>query len=691
MTLVAGRVGATAMGGIRGAAALSAQDVLRAARVEPGTGLSGPEVTRRQEEFGANAVAVHRARPWQVLGHQLRSPLLGLLFAAALVSAFVGERGGALTIAVILGVSVGLGFANEYRAERAAVALHSRIRHLSIVVREGQPSEVDVTALVPGDLVELRLGAMVPADLRLFEVTGLECDESVLTGESLPVTKDTSSVPAGTALADLTGCALTGTVVHAGSARGVVVSTGASTEFGRIATGLSTHHLDTQFQLGLRRFSLLLVYVAGALTTSIFVINVALHRPVIDALLFSLAIAVGITPQLLPAVVSTSLAAGSRRMSHRQVLVKRLVCIEDLGDVEVLFTDKTGTLTQGRIGVDIEHGNGLPWLAGGVVGILVLVAGVVLAVSGKYPEPIYDAVVGMDRWAVRVVAYAGLMTDVYPPFRLDTGGSEPSDKGVPGGGPVPGAPDELPTPAGARTSPAWTSGRIASVVVGAVLTVGALGLLTGGTALLWADRTQRDDAGFISTGAQSYRSSGYAVTGDRLDLHGAGPGWADLSTLVGDVRVRVTAAAADRDIFVGVARSADVEQYLAGVAYASVVDLAGGNSATTENLGGLAPPVPDAVDIWDARAIGTGAADLLWEPKDGRWTFVAMNADGSADVEVTVRAAATLPALPGLAGGALGLGLLALVGGVLCTVVPVARASRTTRDASPRELELLAR
>lgn len=171
----------------------------------------------------------------------------------------------------------------------------------------------------------------------------------MLTGESLPVDKDTGPVAERTALAELSGCALMGTVVNAGSGLGIVVATGARTEFGSIAAGLSTHQLDTEFQIGLRRFSMLLVYVAGALTTSIFVINVALHRPIIEALLFSLAIAVGITPQLLPAVVSSSLAAGSRRMSRRKVLVKRLVCIEDLGDVDVLFTDKTGTLTRGRI------------------------------------------------------------------------------------------------------------------------------------------------------------------------------------------------------------------------------------------------------------------------------------------------------------------------------------------------------
>jgi Mg2+-importing ATPase len=323
--------------------------MLRELGVTAGEGLSSGEVARRQARYGPNAVSSHRARLLPVLWHQLRSPLLGLLLTAAIASYLVGERSGAVIIGVIVGLSVGLGFVNEYRAEKAAEALHSQIHHQTVVIRGGRPATVDVTTLVPGDLVELRLGDIVPADIRLLEVTGLECDESVLTGESLPVDKNTTPVPRGTPLAELSGCALMGTVVHAGSASGIVVATAARTEFGKIAAGLSTHQLDTEFQVGLRRFSMLLVYVAGALTTSIFVTNVALHKPIIDALLFSLAIAVGITPQLLPAVVSTSLAAGSRRMSRRKVLVKRLVCIEDLGDVDVLFTDKTGTLTQGRI------------------------------------------------------------------------------------------------------------------------------------------------------------------------------------------------------------------------------------------------------------------------------------------------------------------------------------------------------
>ncbi|HET6877489.1 MAG TPA: HAD-IC family P-type ATPase [Jatrophihabitans sp.] len=313
------------------------------------SGLSEAEAARRRDRFGPNAVASHRARLLAVLWHQMRSPLLGLLVAAAIASAFVGEHTNAIIIVVIVGLSVGLGFANEYRAEKAAEALHSQMRQRAVVVRDARQAELDVTDLVPGDVLQLKLGDIVPADVRLLDVAALQCDESVLTGESLPVDKQTAPVPAGTVLAELSSCALMGTVVHAGSGRALVISTGARTEFGAIAAGLATRQLDTEFQIGLRQFSMLLVYVAGALTTAIFAINVALHKPVLDALLFSLAIAVGITPQLLPAVVSTSLAAGSRQLSRRKVLVKRLVCIEDLGDVDTLLTDKTGTLTQGRI------------------------------------------------------------------------------------------------------------------------------------------------------------------------------------------------------------------------------------------------------------------------------------------------------------------------------------------------------
>jgi Mg2+-importing ATPase len=349
MTEVARLELASTPDGIVAAAAKPAAALLDELGVRAESGLTTAEVQERQLRWGPNAVSSHRARLLPVLWHQLRSPLLALLFSAAIASYFVGERSDALIIGVILALSVGLGFVNEYRAEKAAEALHSQIHHQTVVVRDGERIAVDVTSLVPGDVIALMLGDIVPADTRLLEVSGLECDESVLTGESLPVSKSTEPAPPNKPLAELSCCALMGTVVSAGSGLGVVVSTGLRTEFGAIAAGLSTRQLDTEFQVGLRKFSMLLVYVAGALTTSIFMINVALHKPIMDALLFSLAIAVGITPQLLPAVVSSSLAAGSGRMSRRKVLVKRLVCIEDLGNVDVLFTDKTGTLTEGRI------------------------------------------------------------------------------------------------------------------------------------------------------------------------------------------------------------------------------------------------------------------------------------------------------------------------------------------------------
>jgi Mg2+-importing ATPase len=204
-------------------------------------------------------------------------------------------------------------------------------------------------------VVRLFVGAIVPADLRLLSATGLRCDESMLTGESAAVTKDPDPLPGPAPVTDLTCCALMGTVVTAGTATGIVVATGGAAEFGRIALGLGTGAPETDFQIGLRKFSLLLMQVAAVLCTLILITNVALHRRLIDAVLFALAIAVGITPQLLPAVVSTSLAAGSRRLAAVKVLVKRLVCIEDLGDLDFLVTDKIGTLTNGHITFAAAH------------------------------------------------------------------------------------------------------------------------------------------------------------------------------------------------------------------------------------------------------------------------------------------------------------------------------------------------
>ena len=204
-----------------------------------------------------------------------------------------------------------------------------------------------VTDLVPGDLVALRIGELVPADLRLLQVDELECDEGVLTGESLPVAKAVAPV------ADRRGAGPAGLRASwarsstRGRRRAVVVPTGTRTAFGAIAAGLSESQGQTAFQVGLSRFSRFLFGVAAVLTVAIFAVNVALSRPLIEALLFSLAIAVGIAPEMMPAIVTVSLSAGSRALAAKKVLVKRLVAIEDLGNIEILFTDKTGTLTDG--------------------------------------------------------------------------------------------------------------------------------------------------------------------------------------------------------------------------------------------------------------------------------------------------------------------------------------------------------
>ena len=171
-----------------------------------------------------------------------------------------------MIIGVILLASVGLGFVNEYKAAKTAEALHSSIRHRCVVLRDGHPRPVDVTGLVPGDVVDLQLGQVVPADLRLLAAAGLECDESVLTGESVPVEKSANPVSAGMPLAELSCCALMGTVVSAGSGTGVVVAAGGAAEFGRIVLGLGQQQPENEFQVGLRKFSMLLMQVAGVLT-----------------------------------------------------------------------------------------------------------------------------------------------------------------------------------------------------------------------------------------------------------------------------------------------------------------------------------------------------------------------------------------------------------------------------------------
>ncbi len=337
-------------------AARSASEAVLGALSSSAEGLSGEDAAERLRRYGPNVLASRVVTAFDVLLRQLRNPLLILLLGAATISGATGAITDAAIIAVIVALSIGLGFINEYRSETAVAKLHNDIHHNASVWRDGMHARVDIRQLVPGDVIELRLGDIIPADARILSATELECDEAVLTGESAPAAKSAEppesdpTRPGPTdAAADTSTIAFMGTVVRQGFGQAVIVATGSTTAFGRIAVGLTERQTDTAFQTGLRQFSKLLVKVAGVLTVSIFAINLILHRPLIDALLFSLAIAIGITPQLLPAIVSVSLSSGARQLAKRKVLVKRLVTIEDLGNIEVLFTDKTGTLTEGSI------------------------------------------------------------------------------------------------------------------------------------------------------------------------------------------------------------------------------------------------------------------------------------------------------------------------------------------------------
>jgi Mg2+-importing ATPase len=256
-------------------------------------GLSAAEAEARLASVGPNALRSHGARPLAVLVRQLRNPLLLLLLAAAVTSAFVGQRTDALIIFLISGLSIGLGFLNEYRSEQAVEALHSSLRHTALALRGGQPVAVDVTELVPGDVVRIGVGDVVPADLRLLEADGLECDEAVLTGESLPAEKQAAPTEKPGSPLDLPSCAFMGTVVRAGRGLGVVVETGGRTAFGAIALRLGDRQPQTAFQLGLRAFSFLLVRVTAVLAATILAVNAALGRSLLESLLLAQPIAGG--------------------------------------------------------------------------------------------------------------------------------------------------------------------------------------------------------------------------------------------------------------------------------------------------------------------------------------------------------------------------------------------------------------
>lgn len=329
--------------------ALDAADVAR--RLESSReGLSQAEAERRWEKCGANELREQRPTSrFGLLIRQLRSPLLLLLLFAAVASAFTGEWLDAAIVLTIVIATVGIGYSREYSAQTAAAALRARLRAASSVLRDGQARQIAKEHIVPGDVVLLAAGSLVPADGVLLEAIDFFVSEAVLTGESFPVPKKPGTADVSDGLIARSNCVFLGTNVRSGTARCLVVATGLVTEFGAIAHRLTLRQPETEFDRGIRRFGIGLTSAMFVMVLLVFAAHTMGGRPPVETLLFSIALAVGLSPELLPAILSVNLARGAEMMAHRGVLVRRLNAIVNLGSMNILCTDKTGTLTEGVV------------------------------------------------------------------------------------------------------------------------------------------------------------------------------------------------------------------------------------------------------------------------------------------------------------------------------------------------------
>jgi len=285
-----------------------------------------------------------------VVFRQLKNPLFVILVACAVIAGLYSELKQAIIILSMIALSVILGFYNEYKAEKIVENLRENVSIKAVVTRDGKACQIDSKLLVPGDLVTVYVGDISPADIRLVRSKELQADEATFTGESFPVEKTSEHLTLVSPMPQqLINYLFMGTVVSHGSGQGVVVSTGKNTYLGSISRSLTRPHPETEFQRGIRKYGNMLMTLTFALSVGIFALNALVGHKLIDSLLFSLAVAVGLVPELMPAIVTVSLARGASRMAKVKVIVKRLVSIEDFGNMDVLCTDKTGTLTEGKI------------------------------------------------------------------------------------------------------------------------------------------------------------------------------------------------------------------------------------------------------------------------------------------------------------------------------------------------------
>lgn len=317
-------------------------------------GLSSAEAARRLTQYGPNELqAARHISPWEILLEQFKNVLIIILLIATALSAFLGEGVDAIAIAVIVLFAVGLGFIQEYRAERAIEALRQMAAPTASVLRDGEEEDIPAREVVPGDVVLLHAGDKIPADARLIEAINLQVDEAALTGESVSVEKHTAPLDnGGLALGDRKNMVYGGTAVTYGRGRAVVTATGMATEFGKIAQLLHTVESGkTPLQENLDKVGHALARAAFIIVAVIVGVGLFRGQPLIDMIIFGIALAVAVVPEALPAVVTISLAIGVQRMVKRNALVRRLPAVETLGSTTVICSDKTGTLTKDEMTV----------------------------------------------------------------------------------------------------------------------------------------------------------------------------------------------------------------------------------------------------------------------------------------------------------------------------------------------------
>ncbi len=314
------------------------------------TGLTGVEAARRLARGGPNEPVATRQRPLIVqMAGAFINPLSVILLAAAGVSAFVGEtlNAGIIVAMVVLGFAVN--FVQTYRSQQSADRLRAAVAPTATVQRDGQWGELPRAQVVLGDLIRLGAGDLVPADARLVEAQDLHVQQAALTGESLPVAKEATGGTDGSPDSAALNMVFLGTSVVSGTATARVTATGGATTFGDIATRLATKAPETAFERGMGQFARLILWTVMALVLFIFLVSAAFHRPALESLLFAVALAVGLTPEFLPMITAVTLTQGAVHMARRQVIVKNLAAIQNLGSIDVLCSDKTGTLTSGSM------------------------------------------------------------------------------------------------------------------------------------------------------------------------------------------------------------------------------------------------------------------------------------------------------------------------------------------------------